>query len=95
MSILIARRCFVSGRVQGVFYRASTRQKAIELGCAGFARNLPDGRVEVLAVGEPQAVQGLLDWLWRGSPASEVKSVDIQELALDDLEDLPVGFGQR
>lgn len=95
MSILIARRCFVSGRVQGVFYRASTRQKATELGCSGFARNLPDGRVEVLAVGELQAVQGLLDWLWRGSPASEVKLVEVQELALEDLEDLPVGFGQR
>jgi acylphosphatase len=95
MSTLIARRCFVSGRVQGVFYRASTRQKAIELGCSGFARNLPDGRVEVLAVGEPQAVQGLLDWLWRGSPASEVKLVEVQELRLEDLEDLPVGFGQR
>jgi acylphosphatase len=95
MSTLIARRCFVSGRVQGVFYRASTRQKAAELGCSGFARNLPDGRVEVLAVGDPQAVQGLLDWLWRGSPASEVKQVEIQELALEDLQDLPVGFGQR
>lgn len=95
MSTLIARRCLVSGRVQGVFYRASTRQKATELGCSGFARNLPDGRVEVLAVGEPQAVQGLLDWLWRGSPASEVKLVEVQELALEDLEDLPVGFGQR
>jgi acylphosphatase len=95
MSTLIARRCFVSGRVQGVFYRASTRQKATELGCAGFARNLPDGRVEVLAVGEPQAVQELLDWLWRGSPASEVKLVEVQELALEELEDLPVGFGQR
>jgi acylphosphatase len=95
MSTLIARRCFVSGRVQGVFYRASTRQKATELGCAGFARNLPDGRVEVLAVGEPQAVQELLDWLWHGSPASEVKLVEVQELALEELEDLPVGFGQR
>lgn len=95
MSTLIARRCFVSGRVQGVFYRASTRQKATELGCAGFARNLSDGRVEVLAVGEPQAVEGLLDWLWRGPPASEVKLVEVQELALEDLEDLPVGFGQR
>lgn len=95
MSTLIARRCFVSGRVQGVFYRASTRQKATELGCSGFARNLPDGRVEVLAVGEPQAVQGLLDWLWRGPPAADVKLVDVQELALEDLEDLPVGFGQR
>jgi acylphosphatase len=95
MATLIARRCFVSGRVQGVFYRASTRQKATELGCAGYARNLPDGRVEVLAVGEPQAVQGLLDWLWRGSPAAEVKLVDVQEVALEDLDDLPVGFAQR
>jgi acylphosphatase len=92
---LIARRCFVSGRVQGVFYRASTRHKATELGCSGFARNLPDGRVEVLAVGEPQAVQGLLDWLWQGSPASDVTAVEVLELALEELEDLPVGFGQR
>lgn len=95
MSTLIARRCYISGRVQGVFYRASTRHKAVELGCAGYARNLPDGRVEVLAVGEPVAVQSLLDWLWRGSPASEVKLVEVQELSLQDLEDIPVGFGQR
>jgi acylphosphatase len=95
MTTLIARRCFISGRVQGVFYRASTRQKATELGCAGYARNLPDGRVEVLAVGEPPAVQGLLDWLWRGSPASEVKLVEVQEVTLEDLDDLPVGFAQR
>ena len=95
MSTVIARRCYISGRVQGVFYRASTRQKATELGCAGYARNLPDGRVEVLAVGEPVAVQSLLDWLWRGPPASDVKLVDVQELSLDDLEDIPVGFAQR
>lgn len=95
MPTLIARRCYISGRVQGVFYRASTRQKATELGCAGYARNLPDGRVEVLAVGEPQAVQSLLDWLWRGSPAAEVKFVDVQELPLDDVVDVPVGFATR
>lgn len=95
MSTLVARRCYVSGRVQGVFYRASTRQKANELGCAGYARNLPDGRVEVLAVGEPDAVQSLLDWLWRGSPASEVKFVAVQELPPDGLDDVPVGFATR
>jgi len=44
---MIARRCHVSGRVQGVFFRASTREKALHLGCTGYARNLPDGRVEV------------------------------------------------
>lgn len=95
MPTLIARRCYISGHVQGVFYRASTRQKATELGCAGYARNLPDGRVEVLAVGEPQAVQSLLDWLWRGSPAAQVKFVEVQELPLDDLDDVPVGFATR
>ena len=95
MSTLIARRCYISGRVQGVFYRASTRQKAVELGCAGYAANLDDGRVEVLAVGEPHAVQSLLDWLWRGSPGSEVKFVEVRELSLEDLDDVPVGFATR
>ena len=95
MSTLIARRCYISGRVQGVFYRASTRQKAIELGCAGYACNLDDGRVEVLAVGEPKAVESLLDWLWRGSPGSDVKFIEVRELALEDMEDIPVGFATR
>lgn len=95
MATLIARRCYISGRVQGVFYRASTRQKAIELGCAGYAANLDDGRVEVLAVGEPQAVQLLLDWLWRGSPGSDVKFVEVRELPLEDLGNVPVGFATR
>ena len=74
----VARRCLVAGRVQGVFYRASTRQRAVELGVNGYARNLPDGRVEVLAVGEPSAVEALCRWLWQGSPASQVTSVDVE-----------------
>jgi acylphosphatase len=93
--MLIARRCFVSGRVQGVFFRASARQKAIELGCAGYARNLSDGRVEVLAVAEPQAVNHLIDWLWQGPPAAEVSGVEVREVAIDELNDVPVGFGTR
>ena len=56
MTDWIARRCLVAGRVQGVFYRASTRARAESLGVTGYARNLADGRVEVLACGEPQAV---------------------------------------
>lgn len=93
MTALIARRCFVSGRVQGVFYRASTRQKAIELGCTGYARNLPDGRVEVLVLAEPHAVHALIDWLWRGPPAAQVENVEVIEVAPDEIDDLPVGFG--
>jgi acylphosphatase len=79
MSARVARRCLVSGRVQGVFYRASTRQRAIELGVTGHARNLADGRVEVLACGEPAAVHALCEWLWIGPPASQVASVEIEE----------------
>lgn len=90
---MVARRCFVSGRVQGVFFRASTRQKAIELGCSGYARNLDDGRVEVLIVAESEAAQALIDWLWQGPPAAQVTGVEILDLALDDLNDVPVGFG--
>ena len=53
---MIARRCHVSGRVQGVYFRASTWERARELGVTGYAKNLPDGRVEVLACGELRAV---------------------------------------
>ena len=69
---MIARRCLVSGRVQGVFYRASTRERAHALGVSGHARNLADGRVEVLACGEPAAVDALCDWLWQGPPSAQV-----------------------
>ena len=74
----IARRCLVSGRVQGVWYRASTRERAVALGVTRHARNLPDGRVEVLACGEPAAVAALCDWLWTGSPASQVTGVEVE-----------------
>jgi acylphosphatase len=79
MTSIIARRCYVSGRVQGVFYRASTRQRAAELGLKCDARNLPDGRVEVLVSGESAAVQTLIDWLHLGPPAAKVTGVEVQE----------------
>ena len=72
----IAMRFFVSGRVQGVFFRASTRQQAERLGLRGWAVNLPDGRVEVLAVGPAAAVQQLGEWLHDGPPAAKVLSVE-------------------
>lgn len=72
---MICRRCFVSGRVQGVFYRATCVRKAESLGLSGIARNLTDGRVEVLACGEEAAVEQFVAWLWEGSPASKVTDV--------------------
>jgi acylphosphatase len=92
MAELHARRCQVFGKVQGVFFRASTKQKAVELGCAGYAKNLPDGRVEVLAVGEPAAVATLIEWLQLGPPAARVTAVEVEELALDALPQIPAGF---
>jgi acylphosphatase len=89
---LIARRCVVAGRVQGVFYRASTRARAETLGVTGHARNLPDGRVEVLACGQREAVEALCRWLWQGSPASHVSAVEIEELTLESVQPWPQAF---
>jgi len=73
---MAAARFLVSGVVQGVFYRASTRTQARQLGLTGHARNLPDGRVEVIAHGEPDALDALERWLWQGPPAAEVEGVE-------------------
>jgi acylphosphatase len=69
----------VSGRVQGVYYRASTASQARRLGVTGYARNLADGRVEVLACGEPEAVDALCAWLWKGPPAARVSDVRVED----------------
>jgi acylphosphatase len=73
---MAAARFLVSGVVQGVFYRASTRTQARQLGLTGHARNLHDGRVEVVAHGEPEALDALERWLWQGPPAAEVERVE-------------------
>lgn len=75
-------RFLVSGRVQGVFYRASTREQALALGLVGMARNLADGRVEVIACGELQAIERLQRWLYEGPPAARVEEV-IREVCED------------
>ncbi len=69
------RRWLISGRVQGVFFRESTRRQAEPLGLAGHAINLSDGRVEVLARGDEQAVEQLERWLHQGPPAARVDQV--------------------
>jgi acylphosphatase len=78
-------RFIVSGRVQGVFFRASTRQHALGLGLAGHAKNLDDGRVEVLASGSAQAIEELEQWLQHGPPAARVEQVFRENLAEQDL----------
>lgn len=70
-----AVRFLVSGKVQGVFFRASTRERALDLGLSGRATNLPDGRVEVIADGDPAALDALEAWLQHGPPAARVDAV--------------------
>lgn len=75
----------VSGKVQGVYYRGSTAAEAKRLGIAGWARNLPDGRVEVVACGDAEAVAKLGDWLWRGPPLAVVDGVKVELWTGDDV----------
>jgi acylphosphatase len=71
----VAARFLVRGKVQGVFFRASTREQARGLGLRGHARNLEDGRVEVLVAGAGEAVDALGRWLERGPPQARVDEV--------------------
>ena len=85
------RRCLVSGRVQGVFFRAHTRDKALSLRLAGHAVNLPDGRVEVLVSGPSEAVECFCDWPWEGPPMARVDSVQCEPAASGPDQGFRVG----
>ncbi len=75
------RRCTVTGRVQGVGFRASTRQRGQALGLAVRARNLADGRVEVIARGSEDALDALCDWLRTGPRFAQVAEVRCESLS--------------
>jgi acylphosphatase len=75
-----------------VFYRATVARRATELGITGYARNLPDGRVEVLACGTEEGVARYLEALWMGSTASKVKAVEVIDLEIAP-DQRPEGFG--
>lgn len=81
-------KCTVAGRVQGVFYRAATAERASELGIRGWVRNRPDGRVELVAGGDADAVEQLVAWLWQGPPGASVTSVTLAECE----QEIPPGF---
>jgi acylphosphatase len=87
----VARRCLVSGRVQGVYYRASAQQRARAAGIAGHARNLDDGRVEVLVCGDEGLVREFIDWLWIGPSAAKVTQVTVEVIELHPTQ-LPQDF---
>lgn len=77
-------RAVVSGRVQGVCFRAYTREAALRHGVKGWVRNLPDGSVEALISGEAERVDRMIAWLHQGSPMSLVSRVALEEMAPDD-----------
>jgi len=69
----------VSGRVQGVFYRAETAKVAKSLGLTGWVRNLPDGRVEIVVEGDEEALQQFQRWCRQGPPAARVEEIEARE----------------
>jgi len=83
--------CLVAGRVQGVFFRAATREQAQRLGLTGYARNLQDGRVEIVVCGEPDQVGQLREWLRSGPPGARVTGIACEPAAFQNLS----GFDTR
>jgi acylphosphatase len=77
MSERVRAHVFVSGKVQGVYYRASTRDAAREAGVGGWVRNLRDGRVEAVFEGDEDAVEAMVEWCHEGSSAASVDNVEV------------------
>lgn len=69
---------FVSGKVQGVYYRATTREEAQERGVEGWVKNLEDGRVEVVFEGETDDIEDMVEWCHEGSSAARVEDVEVE-----------------
>lgn len=87
---LIQAHVFISGRVQGVGYRFSAEQMALQLGLKGWVRNLADGRVEAVFEGEKEVVDRMIQWCHQGSPASIVKEVSIAYSPVEGLNQFEV-----
>lgn len=90
MSEIICIQAFVAGKVQGVWFRASTKTEADQLGIKGFAKNLPDGRVEVIACGEKDKIAILIDWLKKGPRLAEVTEFSCEEIECQIYDDFKV-----
>lgn len=84
MSDIVRAHAWVSGRVQGVFYRGSTRDEAARLGLVGWVKNLADGRVELVAEGPRAAVDSLVAWAHHGPEGARVDDVRV-------VDDTPTG----
>jgi acylphosphatase len=90
MSDRVRAHVFVSGTVQGVHYRANTRDAAREAGVDGWVKNLDDGRVEAVFEGVEDDVEELVEWCHTGSPAAEVESVEADYGEPEDESDFGI-----
>ena len=88
---VVRRRVVAHGRVQGVFFRDSLRQRAQSLGVAGSVRNRPDGSVEATLEGEPDAVESVVAFMRAGPRGAEVERVDVAEEEPEGLTGFDVG----
>ena len=84
-------RCLILGRVQGIFFRANTQQQAEQLSLTGYAHNLPDGGVEVVACGEEHALETLKIWLHQGPDLAEVTEVISERLPNQEFSNFSIG----
>lgn len=80
----------VQGRVQGVFFRASTEKKAVELGLSGWVRNCEDGSVEVHAEGDRENLDQFIAWCRKGPPLAKVNELDVNWISTEGLKSFEV-----
>lgn len=83
---MIRRRVVVSGRVQGVFFRDTTRRMAESRGVRGWVRNLPDETLEAVFEGEPETVEAMVDFCRRGPRGASVAEADVREEPVEGLQ---------
>ncbi|MBN8857693.1 MAG: acylphosphatase [Sphingobacteriales bacterium] len=88
--MIVSKRAVIAGKVQGVFYRASTKERAIALGVNGEVWNRTDGGVELVAEGEEEQVNALLEWCRLGPPRAEVKELQVSDSTVKGFKNFTV-----
>ena len=80
----------IKGKVQGVFYRASARDKAMELGITGWVKNTPDGNVEIVASGDKESLEKFIEWCHKGPSRALVTGLTMKEMDTNNFSDFQI-----
>lgn len=83
---------FISGKVQGVFYRANTKEMATQMEIDGWVKNLNDGRVEAVFEGGRNDIEKMIDWCWEGSPQANVEDIDVSWEDPKDIDGFEIQY---